>query len=163
MALVSSVYGFGNQCTSGHDILGRYIQKKKDKSRGGKNAKRQPNSLEHGPSGSFRQAVLNKLKKHQRGAASNLSNKQLYQLYLQTSYWAGVRRRMLATAGEKCMRCPNRFGLQVHHLSYDRVGREKDVDLLVLCRNCHMNEHHLPVKGGDGCLDAPVQQARKPT
>jgi len=146
MALVSPVYGFGNQCTTGHDILGRYIQKKKDRSRGAKNPKRQANSIENGGRDSFRKAVLNKLKKHQRGAASCLSNKQLYQLYLQTSYWAGVRRRMLANAGEKCMRCPSRSGLQVHHLSYDRVGRERDVDLLVLCRNWHMNEHHLPVR-----------------
>ena len=31
--------------------------------------------------------------------------------------------------------------LDVHHLTYERLGREKDEDLRVLCRACHGDEH----------------------
>lgn len=29
--------------------------------------------------------------------------------------------------------------LEVHHLNYDRIGSELDIDLEVLCRECHVD------------------------
>jgi hypothetical protein len=39
--------------------------------------------------------------------------------------------------------------LQVHHLNYKRLGREKDRDLKVLCRRCHEFDHGIQTVGDD--------------
>lgn len=35
------------------------------------------------------------------------------------------------------------FSLQVHHLNYDRLGKELDSDLMALCESCHRTVHRL--------------------
>jgi hypothetical protein len=34
--------------------------------------------------------------------------------------------------------------VQVHHLTYENIGREKDEDLLAVCERCHRSFHDLP-------------------
>ena len=34
-----------------------------------------------------------------------------------------------------------RANLQVHHLNYERVGNERDDDLILLCHRCHEGVH----------------------
>jgi len=48
-----------------------------------------------------------------------------------------VRPKMLEWAKNKCERCGAGENLQVHHLTYRRLGSEKPDDLLVLCERCH--------------------------
>jgi 5-methylcytosine-specific restriction endonuclease McrA len=55
--------------------------------------------------------------------------------------WQMVKIRKLNAAAHKCENCGEPYGLQVHHLTYERLGRELDTDLVVLCRQCHANEH----------------------
>lgn len=64
-----------------------------------------------------------------------------YQHYLQTAHWRIRRNRALSLAGFKCSRCRTGRQLQVHHLSYERIGAELDADLEVLCRGCHLGHH----------------------
>ena len=45
--------------------------------------------------------------------------------------------RILRRAGGRCERCRKRRPLEVHHLTYERLGCERDEDLLVLCPPCH--------------------------
>ena len=52
-----------------------------------------------------------------------------------------VKIRKLNAVGHRCENCDERSSLQVHHLTYARLGREIDEDLVVLCRMCHANEH----------------------
>jgi 5-methylcytosine-specific restriction endonuclease McrA len=62
--------------------------------------------------------------------------------YLATPHWRAVRRRALARAGGFCQGCRERKPpLDVHHLTYVRLGCEADADLMVLCRPCHEKEH----------------------
>lgn len=64
-----------------------------------------------------------------------------YERYLRTSWWFYRRNRALKEARYRCQRCESRRELQVHHLSYARLGCEADADLEVVCRGCHLGEH----------------------
>lgn len=63
-----------------------------------------------------------------------------YAAYLASDRWAVTRLGALHRAGWRC-RCGSRSCLQVHHLTYARVGAELPDDLVVLCRNCHQRVH----------------------
>jgi hypothetical protein len=43
-------------------------------------------------------------------------------------------------AGYRCERCEGKRDLEVHHRTYERLGREWDQDLEVLCCRCHERE-----------------------
>jgi hypothetical protein len=64
-----------------------------------------------------------------------------YQLHLQSAAWATTRRRILKRAGHRCEACRQRRPLQVHHLTYQRLGAELDADLMALCSSCHQAQH----------------------
>lgn len=64
-----------------------------------------------------------------------------YQHYLTTQHWENVRSRKLGQAGYRCEKCNRGEPLEVHHLTYDRLGEELMDDLQVLCRICHSREH----------------------
>jgi hypothetical protein len=65
-----------------------------------------------------------------------------YHEYLRTPHWRNTRIRALQRAGYQCKRCETRGQrLEVHHLTYDRLGRERESDLTVLCEPCHAREH----------------------
>lgn len=69
------------------------------------------------------------------------ASRDFYQAYLNSPDWRRQRNRALQRAFFQCQRCGARRGLEVHHLSYDRLGAELDADLEVLCRDCHVGEH----------------------
>lgn len=65
-----------------------------------------------------------------------------YAAYIASPAWDGKRREALRYHGNRCNRCgASRCVLQVHHISYARLGREKMTDLEVLCVGCHGIEH----------------------
>ena len=60
-----------------------------------------------------------------------------YADYLRSPHWQDVRAKALKRAEEACSICHDRTAVQVHHNNYDRLGRELDSDVVVLCRKCH--------------------------
>jgi 5-methylcytosine-specific restriction endonuclease McrA len=66
-----------------------------------------------------------------------------YEKYLQTPHWRIFRAQTLARAGFRCGRCHSKVLLQVHHLTYARLGNELFEDVCVRCERCHKREHHL--------------------
>jgi 5-methylcytosine-specific restriction endonuclease McrA len=64
-----------------------------------------------------------------------------YSGYLRSPPWQARRRRTIALAGGMCQHCGRRRAVQVHHLTYKRVGRERDRDLVALCWSCHQRAH----------------------
>jgi 5-methylcytosine-specific restriction endonuclease McrA len=64
-----------------------------------------------------------------------------YFAYLRSWCWFWRRKRALHRAGYRCERCRGGEHLDVHHRTYERLGRELDEDLEVLCRDCHAHEH----------------------
>ena len=64
-----------------------------------------------------------------------------YAVYLRSPEWQERRKLALQRAGYCCQRCRSDETLEVHHLSYDRLGFERPEDLYVLCNPCHAEEH----------------------
>ncbi len=60
-----------------------------------------------------------------------------YREYLQTDGWRATRIRQLQIAHGRCRVCNGADQLDVHHRTYVRLGKERDSDLIVLCRGCH--------------------------
>lgn len=65
-----------------------------------------------------------------------------YQLYLKSDHWICFRRR-IATVKSRCRGCHVKAGrrLDVHHITYERLGAEIDSDVICLCRDCHAKVH----------------------
>jgi len=66
-----------------------------------------------------------------------------YADYLKTEHWIELRGAKLLEANNRCQKCKSHHKLQVHHLTYERKGRERLSDLKVLCERCHEKEHAL--------------------
>lgn len=66
--------------------------------------------------------------------------KQRYREYLQTEYWRRLRGRMFVLAGGRCEECglsKDDTVLHLHHQCYDRIGKEEESDLRLICEECH--------------------------
>lgn len=68
---------------------------------------------------------------------------QEYLKYINSQTWARKRARALERAGYKCQVCNDDRHLEVHHRTYERLGKERVMDLTVLCRECHHYFHEL--------------------
>jgi len=77
-----------------------------------------------------------------------------YQDYLQSDHWKNIRRRKIDMVHGCCegtvtdnsgykWGCHRTNALEVHHLTYERLGRERLSDLMVLCPICHRHTHRL--------------------
>ena len=65
-------------------------------------------------------------------------NRELnYYDYLKSPRWQRKRRQRLKHDKYRCRTCWSTKRLEVHHCTYDRLGREKLDDLITLCRDCH--------------------------
>jgi hypothetical protein len=64
-----------------------------------------------------------------------------YERYLQTGHWRWTRNQALQRVGFRCEKCRVGRNLQVHHLTYERLGEELFADLEVVCRGCHLGLH----------------------
>lgn len=60
-----------------------------------------------------------------------------YTEYLFSNWWKSKRKQKLGSVNYLCEKCGSNKQLQVHHLHYKSLGREKNTDLQVLCRACH--------------------------
>jgi phage terminase large subunit GpA-like protein len=68
-----------------------------------------------------------------------------YEEYLRSRHWANVRRCFKSSRSYtgKCAVCGFHSNLQLHHKSYERLGRERERDLVHLCDKCHSKTHDL--------------------
>lgn len=64
-----------------------------------------------------------------------------YPVYLQSKEWQKTRLRAIARAEGRCQICNVERPLTVHHNTYERIGCEKNRDLIVLCWDCHKLFH----------------------
>lgn len=65
----------------------------------------------------------------------------LYQQYLNSKEWERKKKEVLFRDDYFCQLCGEVENLNVHHLTYNRVGDEALFDLVTFCRNCHLIEH----------------------
>lgn len=65
-----------------------------------------------------------------------------YRAYIASRQWKERKRKLLEKRGHYCQDCGSfTRNPQVHHLNYERLGVERESDLLILCRRCHKDEH----------------------
>lgn len=67
-------------------------------------------------------------------------DKTTFGSYYESQEWLRTREHILARDGYECQAC-GKTAECVHHLTYDRLGKENDLDLVSLCNTCH-NEVH---------------------
>lgn len=68
--------------------------------------------------------------------------RERYQAYIHSLEWYDFRDRVLAERSRRCERCDSIRGvLHVHHLTYWRLGHERDTDVQVICADCHAKIH----------------------
>jgi 5-methylcytosine-specific restriction endonuclease McrA len=79
-------------------------------------------------------------------------DKTFYNQYIKGPRWAAKREAWFNAFGKYCRACGTAYGpIQLHHMTYDRLGRERMSDLVALCANCHKEvEITLPPGGWDG-------------
>jgi len=72
-----------------------------------------------------------------------------YENYLLSEHWVLFSNKVKRDRG-KCQDCGiealeawkrDRQGLNVHHLTYENLGKEKDADVVVICHYCHLKRH----------------------
>lgn len=62
--------------------------------------------------------------------------------YLSSYKWDTMRKSILKRDSYTCQGClATDMPLEVHHLSYSNFTREKEEDLVSLCRKCHQRQH----------------------
>jgi len=66
-----------------------------------------------------------------------------YNDYLKSDQWKMMRAGLIYIRGSKCENCGNTEKLEIHHLNYNNIFKEKMSDLKILCRDCHRKEHGL--------------------
>lgn len=84
-----------------------------------------------------------------------------YQRYLQSDHWRAFRLSVLAKRGNNCEVCgcfPRHP--QLNHLTYERLGRELESEVVVTCDDCHRSYHGLPAQSKQ---IAAFRKANKPT
>lgn len=88
-----------------------------------------------------------------RAAKRAKPNLTAYQAYLASGEWRAFRISILAKRGPVCEVCSTRLRQpQIHHLTYERLGKELESDVVIACDNCHRGYHGI----------APALPSRKP-
>lgn len=74
-----------------------------------------------------------------------MAHSVLYTRYVKENApeWREKKEQVFWQRGERCEACGSRFRIDVHHLTYKRLGRERLSDLMVLCRKHHDQVHWL--------------------
>jgi 5-methylcytosine-specific restriction endonuclease McrA len=66
---------------------------------------------------------------------------RFYSEYMKSDRWRRVRERRIFKDRGMCFVCGSRHNLEVHHVSYRNLGRERMRDLITLCREHHRMFH----------------------
>ena len=59
-----------------------------------------------------------------------------YEKYIRSTQWKNMRKDILRLR-DRCEGCGTKHSLELHHKTYERLGRELISDLEVLCKSCH--------------------------
>lgn len=66
-----------------------------------------------------------------------------YDVYITSPEWKVRARQIRKRDGYTCQDCgATDVPLDVHHLTYEHLGHERDEDLITLCRECHDAQHN---------------------
>ena len=67
--------------------------------------------------------------------------KERYLEHLKSIYWATLKKKVIKRRGYQCEKCHAvSVRLDLHHEHYKTFGKERQKDVVLLCRNCHKVE-----------------------
>lgn len=76
--------------------------------------------------------------------------KQRYAEHLRSDYWRQLKQKVAKRRGHKCERCKSSDKpLDLHHEHYKNFGKERQKDVLLLCRECHHEKDAERKRRGD--------------
>lgn len=85
-----------------------------------------------------------------------------YDSYLKSGHWHDLKRLYRESDRPQICQC-GETDVELHHLTYERVGAEELTDLIALCRRCHEDIHVLERRGDIGLdmsgLESPDRAA----
>lgn len=84
-----------------------------------------------------------------------------YETYITSAAWRERRRQFALHHPPKCP-CGSRTRLELHHRTYERLGRELDEDLMWLCARCHRLAEVLIKRGVTDRADPYVVSGQRP-
>lgn len=61
-------------------------------------------------------------------------------MYYKTKYWKSIRREVVERDNGACVNCGSKIDLQVDHIYYAPIGKERIKYLQTLCVFCHANK-----------------------
>ena len=70
-----------------------------------------------------------------------MNNYEDYVRYIRSSKWLNLKKKVFRYKGKICRKCGRRKSTQVHHKTYERLGKEQLSDLVPVCRVCHKKIH----------------------
>jgi len=65
----------------------------------------------------------------------------MYDSYIRSEQWKQKRRQVIQRDGGVCGVCRDAAISDIHHLTYERIGREDLADLVGVCSTCHAIQH----------------------
>ena len=71
-----------------------------------------------------------------------------YLAYLASPEWAAFRQTYYRTHARACAACEAPTFVDLHHVTYERLGRESVGDVVPLCRRCHDDVHNAHKQAG---------------
>jgi RNase P subunit RPR2 len=75
-------------------------------------------------------------------------NYEKYREYISSSKWLERKSKFVVSMVKskkpiRCFDCKCKNWLQLHHTSYKNLYKEKDEDLVLLCKQCHESRHNI--------------------
>lgn len=70
----------------------------------------------------------------------------VYKQYIKSRKWAKKRDKIFAMYNYTCYDCVIEKAEHVHHLTYRHLGKERDDELIPLCKRCHEIRHGIADK-----------------
>ncbi len=80
-----------------------------------------------------------KIKKSRRNRRKRVLLK--YKLYIESKFWRRRKDQYFATHAKRCAVCRTPERVDLHHKAYGNYGRERDEDLVALCKKHHEGFH----------------------
>jgi hypothetical protein len=95
----------------------------------------------------------------------NVFGYDAYLQYLKSDEWKSFKNRYLkSNYKKKCYICWKPYiangSFDFHHKTYNNLGKERMIDVIILCRDCHQSTHNL-VRNGKSNLWGAARKLRR--
>jgi 5-methylcytosine-specific restriction endonuclease McrA len=74
--------------------------------------------------------------------------REIYNARIKSAQWKNMKRDLIRMRSQKCEKCGSCTSLQLHHKTYERLGKELMSDLELLCFSCHHKADQIRAAAG---------------